>query len=297
MRTTEDNFKVFGFNKILKDVDIECFDEKLPEPFECDIKCKNLLSLGKIHKKGDNNNVLYKFTYDNIKILFEAGLEQKMMKKVYNITSYIDTNFTQIFDNMTDNTKYAVKAILAPTYRDMIRGLKEAYINQEMYIGVQNVNCSLMICKPFFCMPYWNGEKWFFLIATEFAKGTRLSEMMTIKLFSSVKETVRKTVNDAINTLWWCGYSHTNISKKHIIYNKKDNTVKFVGLSHCVAIPYKLVECFRHNLTNCETSFEEQFEIVFREESLRLSALADTFGKNFQEETEASDFIISTQVF
>lgn len=290
MRTTEEYYCAFGLNKVLKDVDTGCYDVKLPEPFENDIECSDLLQLGRVYKKGKNGTVVYKYTYDNIKTLYEECLIQTFAKKKYNITAYIDTHFHKMFDTLTPGTKYALKAKLAPTYRDMVYGLKEISIQDEIYTNTQNIDCETIISKPYFCIPYWDGKKWFFLIATEFAKGVRLSDMLSPKIFSSVKRSLQTKVDEAKHTLWWCGYSHNNLNNKHIIYNKKDNTMKIVGLSNCVIMPYNKVECFRCNLNNSETSFEEQFELVFREDSVRLASFAKTFGKK-------DDFVISTNSF
>jgi len=290
MRTTEEYYCAFGLSKVLKDVDTGCYDVKLPEPFENDVKCVDLLKHGKVYKKGKNGTVVYKYTYDNMKTLYEECLTQTFAKKKYNITSYIDKHFNKTFNSLKTETKYALKAIIAPTYRDMVYGLKEISIQDEIYTNILNIGCETMIYKPYFCMPYWDGEKWFFLIATEFAKGIRLSDMIGPKIFCSMKKTVQTKVDEALHTLWWCGYSHNNLSKDHIIYNKKNNTIKFVGLSNCVIMPYNKVECFRTNLNNSETSFEEQFELVFKEDSMRLASFAETFGRT-------DDFVISSKIF
>jgi serine/threonine protein kinase len=297
--TDEEMYCAYGFNTFIQDPD-ECFDVPLPEPFEDYDVFSNTLKLGKIHKKGENGTIAYKYTYENISELYDTSLTQVHTPKTHKITDYIGKHFTRTYDSFSPDINYLVKAIVAPTYRDMVTGLKEATINHEIYISVNHCDSISVVCKPYFCMPYWDGKKWLFLIATEFAEGKNLSQYWyLVSRFSATKRIIKDLVDKSVHTLWWLGFSHNNLKKTNIIYDKKLNTVKLIGLSKSVVMPHNKVMCFRNNMVNFVTSFQEQYELVFREESINLTSLTYKYGKKDtdNETIKTDDFILSANFF
>ncbi len=275
----------------------EYIDVPLPEPFDTYESNMDITKLGKVHKKGQNGTIVYKFSYENIKTLQTVCIEQSLTPSLYNITREIYNRFKQTFDTFESETKYAVKVIVSPTYRDMISGLKEASINNEIYKSVEAYNMQDIVCKPYFCSPYWDGTKWLFIIITEFAKGKTLKEMFVI--LKQTKEALAEQIEDTIHKFWWMGYSHNNLKKTNIIYDKKNKSIKFVGLSKCSIMSTAKLECFRSNLEELEdkTNFLEQYQLVFREESITLQQLSTKFENIEQSAISTDDFVISAKFF
>jgi len=287
----------FSLSVMLDDLTKEYIDVPLPEPFDTYDNTINITKLGKFHKKGKNGTVVYQYSYDNVKELETVCIEQIFTASKYNITDSIYKNFKQSFDIFTNNTEYAVKVIVAPTYRDMISGLKEASINNEIYRLAETMGFENIICKPYFCSPYWDGTKWLFVIITEFATGKTLKEMFVIR--KQTKQTLTTKLEDIIHQLWWLGYSHNNLKKSNIIYDKKSNSMKLVGLRKCSTMSTIKVECFRTNVQDLEdkTNFLEQYQMVFREESITQQQLSSKFENIDETEISTDDFVISTKFF
>ena len=282
---------------VLDDLTKEYIDVPLPEPFDTYDSNMDITKLGKVHKKGKNGTVVYRYSYENVKELETDCIEQIFTSSKYNITHKIYKDFKQSFDAFTNDTEYAVKVIVSPTYRDLISGLKEASINNEIYRLAETMGFENIICKPYFCSPYWDGTKWLFVIITEFAKGKTLKEMFVIR--KQTKETLKTKLEDIIHQLWWLGYSHNNLKKSNIIYDKNGNSMKLVGLRKCSTMSTIQVECFRTNLQDLEdrTNFLEQYQLVFREESITMQQLSAKF-ENIEESTiSTDDFVISTKFF
>jgi hypothetical protein len=269
----------YGFNCFVKDTNF--IDIPLPQPFESfDGSCKwNVFKFRRSFKKGNNGTMVYRYTSKDLKRLLSVCQDQLYSKKVYKITGYIDFHFSTIFNKIECGKQYAVKVIPSPTYRDMVACMKEAVMNNELYITYNKFGFNNIICKPYFCNPFWNGKKWLFLIITELAEGNVLNSLRSLFYSQGQKEKIQKLIDIEISKLWWLGYSHNNLNKDHIIYNKKTDSLKLVGLSQSIGLPQNIIDCFRSNIDNFNTSFTEQYDLVFKQHLLNLIRLSSVYGR------------------
>lgn len=247
----------------------EIMDIPLPNPFDNEKSIPfSFSSLGKLINKSSNENKVYKYNYDSIKELQDICTLQSFETKTYKITNFIDIHFRKGFNQLLPETKYAVKVMKAKTYRSMVSALKEACMNNEIFTASSN-----LVSKPFFCTPFWNGKCWVYVIVCEFIKGNTFNDVRVMNIFTSKKQKkeIKNTIVLTIYQLWWIGYSHNNLSRENIIYNSKTNTVKLVGLSNCVALPFEEVARFQTNISNYDVSMMSEYQNTFTNQSILLA--------------------------
>jgi hypothetical protein len=247
----------------------EILDIPLPQPFDDEESTTfSFSSLGKLHKKSPNGNKLYKYDYNSINELYDVCKLQTLKEKTYKISKYIDIKFKSLFNTLEPGKKYAVKVIKADTIRSMVAGLKEASVINEIFTLSDD-----LVSKPFFCSPFWKGNSWVYVIVTEFLEGNTINDIRVMNIFTSKKqkEEIKNTIVSTVYQLWWNGYSHNNLLQENIIYNSKTKSVKFVGLSNCVAIPFEYVSLFQTNISNCDITMMREYQNTFKKQSILLA--------------------------
>jgi hypothetical protein len=265
-------------------------DIPLPKPFdEDDIASFSFSSLGDIHKRTPTGNKVYKYRYDSINQLKEICTLQSLETKTYKITKFIDINFRKEFNKLIPETTYAVKVIKAETYRSMISGLKEVCMNNEIFTASED-----LVSKPFFSTPFWNGEAWVYVIVSEFIKGKTIKDVRALSIFTSKKqkEEIKNTIASTIHQLWWNGYSHNNLTKDNIIYDRKTKSAKLVGLRNCVALPFEEVTRFQNNISSYGVSMMREYQNTFKKQSIILAGLSGN-----TEKIETDDRVITAYYF
>lgn len=283
---TVNNYNAYGFSienlKVILDI-------PLPEPFDNSENYSfRFSSLGKLHKTSTNGNKIYKYNYNAAKQLKDICSFQVYETKTYKITDFVEKQLTTTFNTLSTDVSYAVKVIKSETYRLMVSGYKEACMNNEIYETLKDC-----ISKPFFCTPFWNGNSWVYLIVTEFIEGKTIDEMKISNIFTSKqrKQEINDNIVGTIYSLWWNGYSHNNLTKDNIIYNKKTDKITLVGLSKSVAMPIDDVFKFRTNVENYDVSFTSEYQNTFKQKSISL--VNSTGNTNI----ETDDFQISAYFF
>lgn len=268
----------------------EILDIPLPPPVEgVESVPFSFSSLGKLHKKSSNGNKIYKYNYESVNTLNDICTLQTLDTKTFKITKFIDIHFKKAFNKLSPATTYAVKVIPADTYRCMVTGLKEVSMNTEIFAV-----CEDLVSKPFFSAPLWNGKSWVYVIVSEFLTGKTINDFRVMNVFTSKKqkEDIKNTIVSTIYQLWWCGYSHNNLSRDNIIYDSKTNSVKLVGLSNCVALPFEDVSRFQRNISNYDVSMMREYQNTFKKSTILLVGIAGN-AMDFQ----TDDMAISAYYF
>lgn len=268
--STLNSFNAYGF--VVDEME-ENLDMTLPNPFEGKHNTSfTFSSLGKLHRKSDSGNKVYKYDYKSVMLFTEMCQQQVHEEKVHKITQRIGSKFTRRFDSFRDTHKYAVKVMKASTYRCMVAGLKEASMTNEVFSV-----CNGIVSKPFFSAPFWNGKQWCYVIITAFITGKTLKEQ---------KECIKNDVVSIIHSLWWNGYSHNNLQKRNVIYNKRNGVFTLVGMSKCVGMSHQDTCTFRRNVVEFNVPFNREYQDTFKEKSLRLAKYAAVYGKGNVIETD-----------
>lgn len=252
----------------------EILDIPLP-PFEgIESDSFSFSSLGKLHKKSPNGNRIYKYTYESVNKLKEICTLQTHDTKTYKITRFIDMHFKKAFDILVPGITYAVKVSPADTYRGMVAGLKDVSLNSEIFAMSEDI-----VSKPFFSAPLWNGKSWVYVIVSEFLHGKTINDLRVMNVFTSKqqKEEIKNTIVSTIYQLWWHGYSHNNLTKENIIYDSKTNSVRLVGLSNCIALPFENVARFQRNISNYDVSMLREYQNTFKKHNILLAGNATDF--------------------
>lgn len=264
----------------------EIMDVPLPQPFDDRESIPfTFSSLGKLHKRSPNGNKVYEYSYESINKLYEICLLQTLETKTYKITKFIDIKFKKSFNTLVSGTKYAVKVVKAETYRSMVSGLKEASVHNDIYISSDD-----LVSKPFFSTPFWNGKSWVYVIVSEFIEGKPINDVRVMNIFTSKaqKEEIKNTIVSTVYQLWWNGYSHNNLMQENIIYNSITKSVKFVGLSDCVALSQKDVSTFQRNIVNHDVSLIREYQNTFKKQSILYGNI---------DESRTDDNLISAYYF
>jgi hypothetical protein len=277
----ENSFSAYGFDVVPMEVILNI---PLPEPFDSkDNSYFKFSSLGKLHKTGEDGSKVYKYNCDSVMQLYQLCRHQVLKEKLYRITQYIGSRFTKQFDSFMDKRTYAVKVIKASTYRHMVAGMKEACMTNEVFAV-----CDVIVSKPFFCAPFWDGKEWLYVIITEFITGSTIKDMRIASLFRSKHENaiLQKGLEFTIYLLWWNGFSHNNLQKSNIIYDKKRDEFKLVGMSHCVSLSHPDTCRFRRNIVDYSVPFKKEYMNSYKEASIKLARYATVYGKTTVFETD-----------
>lgn len=246
MDSSNKMFRAYGIAGIINDA--TCFDVALPESSNIGLDASKM---GKVHTKGNNGTIIYKYNFAEASALYEMGLEQCFTPK----SSH--RQYTRTFNALNQDSKYAVKVMLAPTYHHVVSAMKEAEMNDDIFNAAKSEAQRKIVCKPYFCMHIWDGKKWVFIIVTEFAKGKTLKSMQSWGLFNRKKVDYEDDIEIAINRLWWMGFTH-NLERENIIYDTKTKSVKIIGLSHCVALPLNMVVSIHSKSKSTSTTCKRQ---------------------------------------
>jgi Choline/ethanolamine kinase len=187
----------------------------------------------------------------------------------------------RLFNVSDGNQNVMMKVIEVSTYRQVFTALKEIFMQDQIYNSSWNdIRGSSIVSKPLMCSIAWTGEKWVFLLITEYASGSTVDHHLGFfqKLFRKYDKTrMYKSLEDAITTLWLLGFSHNDLSGYNVIYDASQNKTTIIDFETCVQIPQELVIEFRQTYKkNKEKSLSEIYIEFYRRASLSLLCLSES---------------------
>lgn len=147
----------------------------------------------------------------------------------------------QILHDVDPGQLYHVKVVNTPSYRFMYTSLKDILMQNKLFTSQwEDIKGEDIVMKPVFCCPLWNGQKWKFVMITEYAPGESLNH--TRKFFNKLvkpynKKIILANLEKAVSSMWLLGFSHNDLSDYNIIIDRKTNKIKIIDFETSVQLP------------------------------------------------------------